>query len=232
MPAIRTVLFDLDGTLIDSIDLILASYRHTLVTHGRAAVPDAEWMKGVGTPLRVQLGPWASSPEELQALISTYRDHNLANHDRMILPFPGITELVRGIRAAGIRTGVVTSKNRDGTKRGLRLLGLEEYIEVLVCADDVEHPKPHPEPVHRAVALLGADPATTIFVGDSIHDLRSGRAAGVLTGAVLWGPFLREELAPAEPDYWFERPEELGQLCSAGDDAATREPEEVSGETG
>ena len=212
MPAIRTVLFDLDGTLIDSIDLILASYRHTLATHGRPPVPDAEWMRGVGTPLRVQLKQWAESPEDLLALVATYRDYNLANHDQMIRPYPGIAELMQGIRSAGLRTGVVTSKNREGTRRGLRLFGLEEFMEVLVCADDVERPKPHPEPVERAVRLLGADPASTIFVGDSIHDMQSGRGAGVVTGAVLWGPFRREELEPATPDFWLETPGDLKRL--------------------
>jgi pyrophosphatase PpaX len=212
MRTIRTVLFDLDGTLIDSIELILASYRHTLAAHGRPPVPDSEWMRGVGTPLRVQLGPWARSAEDLQTLVATYRDFNLANHDRMISAFPGVVDLVRTVRAAGLRTAVVTSKNREGTRRGLSLVGLEEAIEILVCADDVENPKPHPEPVERAVTLLEADPASTIFVGDSIHDLHSGRSAGVLTGAVLWGPFRREELEPAGPDYWLEGPDALRKL--------------------
>jgi pyrophosphatase PpaX len=215
MLPIRTILFDLDGTLIDSIELILASYRHTLAAHGRPQVPDSEWMRGVGTPLRVQLGQWAESPEELQALVTTYREYNLANHDRMITAFPGIVELVRTVRLRGLRTGVVTSKNREGTRRGLRLVGLEAAIEVLVCADDVVHPKPHREPVERAVAQLQADPATTLFVGDSIHDLHSGRAAGVLTGAVLWGPFRRQELEPAAPDFWLETPAHLGKLLLA-----------------
>src|SRR5574338_355773 len=164
MPAINTVLFDLDGTLIDSIDLILSSYRHTMVAHGFPDVPDAEWLKGVGTPLRAQLGPWARDDSHLEALVATYRDYNLSNHDTM------------------------------------------------VRADDVTNAKPHPEPVNRAVALLSADPATTLFVGDSIHDLHSGRGAGVLTGAVLWGPFRRAELEPATPDYWFELPEHLERL--------------------
>ncbi len=215
MPAIRTVLFDLDGTLIDSIELILASYRHTLATLGRPPVPDTEWMRGVGTPLRVQLGQWAESPEDLQTLVATYREYNLANHDQMIRPFPGIAELVGQIRAAGLRTGVVTSKNREGTRRGLQLFGLEEAMDVLVCADDVTRPKPHPEPVKQAVRLLDADPATTIFVGDSIHDLHSGRGAGVLTGAVLWGPFRREDLEPAAPDFWLETPGDLGRLLQS-----------------
>jgi pyrophosphatase PpaX len=212
MPDIRTVLFDLDGTLIDSIELILASYHHTLAEHGYPPVPDVEWLRGVGTPLRAQLSQWADTPEQLENLVVTYRNYNLANHDRMVRPFPGVPELVRSIRARGLRTGIVTSKNREGTRRGLRLVGLEDQIEVLVCADDVTRAKPDPEPVTRAVALLEADPTTTIFVGDSIHDLHSGRGAGVLTGAVLWGPFARHELEPATPDFWLETPEHLGRL--------------------
>ena len=212
MRDIGTVLFDLDGTLIDSIELILASYRHTMLAHGYGEVSDDEWMRGVGTPLRVQLARWARTPGEMDALVATYRDYNLSNHDRMITIYPGVREVVSAIRAHGIRTGVVTSKNREGTARGLALVGLEREIDVLICADDVTNPKPHPEPVERAVAALSADPATTIFVGDSIHDLHSGRAAGVLTGAVLWGPFRRADLAHAEPDFWLEQPSELTSL--------------------
>ncbi|MDH4131961.1 MAG: HAD-IA family hydrolase [Gemmatimonadota bacterium] len=210
------MLFDLDGTLIDSIELILASYRHTMLTHGHGNIPDAEWMRGVGTPLRVQLARWATTPDEMEALVATYREYNLSHHDRMITIYPGVREAVSAIRTRGLRTGVVTSKNREGTARGLALVGLESDMDVLVCADDVTNPKPHPEPVERAVAALSADPATTLFVGDSIHDLHSGRAAGVLTGAVLWGPFSREELAPAEPDFWFSDPAELKAAIELG----------------
>ncbi|MFN8653561.1 MAG: HAD-IA family hydrolase [Gemmatimonadales bacterium] len=212
MPSIRTVLFDLDGTLIDSIDLILSSYRHTMSAHGFPEVPDSVWLEGVGTPLRAQLGPWASETLTLETLVATYRDYNLSNHDQMVRPFPHLSGIVRAIRARGYRTGVVTSKTREGTRRGLTLVGLEDAIEIMVCADDVTNAKPHPEPVEKAVAALGADPKTTIYIGDSIHDLHSGRAAGVLTGAVLWGPFSRATLEPAAPDYWLETPQHLERL--------------------
>ncbi len=212
MPTIRTVLFDLDGTLIDSIELILSSYRHTMEAHGFADVPDDEWLRGVGTPLRAQLGPWARDHGHLEALVATYRDYNLSHHDTMVRPFPRVSEAVRTIRERGLRTGVVTSKTREGTRRGLRLVGLEESIEIMICADDVTNAKPHPEPVTRALAALGADPMETIFVGDSIHDLHAGRGAGVLTGAVLWGPFSRQVLEPGAPDYWLDTPEQLERL--------------------
>lgn len=211
MTDIRTVLFDLDGTLIDSIDLILTSYHHTMAAHGLPPVSDADWLRGVGTPLRVQLGQYCQ-PDAMDGLVATYREFNLGNHDRMVRPYEGVSELVAGLRATGRQTGVVTSKSREGTRRGLNLVGLQDQFDVLICVDDVTNPKPHPEPVEKAVAALGADPATTIYVGDSIHDLHSGRAAGVLTGAVLWGPFSREELAPAEPDYWFHTPGEMGRV--------------------
>lgn len=208
----QTLLFDLDGTIIDSIQLIVDSYHHTLRVHGHPPRTDAEWVAGIGTPLRVQFLEWSSDPATLEAMIATYREFNLARHDTHVRPYPGVVEQIRRIRARGVKTGLVTSKNRQGAIRGLGLCDPEALMDVLVCADDVANPKPHPEPVEKAVALLGADPARTIYVGDSVHDMRSGRAAGVKTAAVLWGPFTREELEPTEPDFWLESPEELPSL--------------------
>jgi pyrophosphatase PpaX len=212
MALLRTVLFDLDGTLIDSIRLILDSYHHTLNLHKLPARSDEDWLKGVGTPLHVQFSEWREFPERLEAMIATYREYNLKHHDRMVTVYPGVLEAVREIKATGLQTGLVTSKNRQGALRGLRLVGLEALMDVLVCADEVTNPKPHPEPVEKAVELLGADPATTVYVGDSVHDMRSGRAARVKTAAALWGPFGRAHLEGASPDYWLETPRELVSL--------------------
>lgn len=212
MPALRTVLFDLDGTLIDSIRLILDSYHHTLSQHKLPARSDEDWLKGVGTPLHVQFSEWRELPETLEAMIATYREYNLKHHDRMVTVYPGVLEAVREIKAAGRQTGLVTSKNRLGALRGLNLVGLEALMDVLVCADEVTNPKPHPEPVEKAVALLGADPSTTLYVGDSVHDMVSGRAAGVKTAAALWGPFGRAHLEGAKPDYWLQKPGDLVEL--------------------
>jgi pyrophosphatase PpaX len=209
MRKLHTVLFDLDGTLIDSVRLILDSYHHTLATHGLPPRSDEEWLEGVGTPLTAQFGALQNTAGMLDALIATYREYNLKHHDRMVTVYPGVVDVVRELKEDRIATGLVTSKNRSGALRGLTLARLELLMDVLVCADEVENPKPHPEPVEKAVRLLGADPATTVYVGDSIHDMRSGRAAGVRTAAVLWGPFGRRHLEGAQPDYWLERPEEL-----------------------
>ena len=209
MAAIQTVLFDLDGTLIDSIRLILDSYHHTLAAHGIPPRTDEDWLRGVGTPLNVQFAEWRDDRGKLEAMVATYREYNLAHHDRMVTVYPGVVAAVGSIRAAGRHTGLVTSKNRQGALRGLTLVRLEAMMDVLVCADEVTNPKPHPEPVEKAVALLGADPGTTVYVGDSIHDMVSGRAAGVRTAAALWGPFGREHLELATPDYWLETPADL-----------------------
>jgi pyrophosphatase PpaX len=217
MPRLQTALFDLDGTLIDSIRLILDSYHHTLTQHNLPARTDEDWLRGVGTPLAVQFSDWRKSPEVLEALIATYREYNLKHHDSMVTVYPGVLEAVREIKAAGIQTGLVTSKNRMGALRGLKLVGLEALMDVLVCADEVTNPKPHPEPVEKAVALLGADPARTVYVGDSIHDMHSGRAAGVKTAAALWGPFGRDHLEIASPDYWLEVPGDLVALVVRGE---------------
>jgi pyrophosphatase PpaX len=212
MASIRTILFDLDGTLIDSIRLILDSYHHTLSQHQVPARSDEDWLKGIGTPLHVQFAEWRETPERLEAMIATYRAYNLKHHDSMVTVYPGVLEAIREIKTAGMATGLVTSKNRLGALRGLQLVGLEALMDVLVCADEVTNPKPHPEPVEKAVALLGADPKATVYVGDSLHDMRSGRAAGVKTAAALWGPFGRAHLEAAEPDYWLEGPGDLTRL--------------------
>jgi pyrophosphatase PpaX len=209
--AFETFLFDLDGTLLDSIDLIMRSYRHTMLVHRGTAPDDAMWLAGLGTPLRVQFARVSHDAAEVETMVATYREYNLAHHDRMVRPFEGIVPAVTALAARG-RLGLVTSKFRDGALRGLKVLGLEQHIRVIVGADDVSRPKPDAEPVRLAMERLDAHPDTTVFVGDSPHDLAAGRAAGVRTAAVLWGPFPRELLAAERPDYWIPSPAELTAL--------------------
>lgn len=205
----KTYLFDLDGTLLDSIDLILTSFHHTSQAHFGREWSDAYWLAGVGTPLRTQLERIASSDEELDALLQTYREFNLHKHDEMAKPYPGVIDVVRKLHGDGAKLGLVTSKLSTGARRGLRLLGLEAELPVRVCADDVENGKPHPEPVLRALELLDSHPSDALFIGDSDHDILSGNAAGVTTVAVGWGPFARETLEAAKPGAWVESADEI-----------------------
>jgi pyrophosphatase PpaX len=212
--ALTTFLFDLDGTIIDSIELILRSYRHTMEHHrsNEPAPPDTMWIAGLGTPLWAQFGQITEDKEEIERMVQTYRTYNLTHHDALVKPYEGVVEEIRRMKNAGKRLGVVTSKLRDGAMRGLRVSGLDDVFDLVIGCDDVSNSKPHPEPVLKAVAELGAKAAETVFVGDSRHDMESGRAAHVRTAAVLWGPFDRAHLEDLHPDYWLEKPGDLRQL--------------------
>lgn len=214
MTPIRTVLFDLDGTLIDSKALILSSYRHTLETHRGVAPSDDEWLATMGQPLVTQLRGFASDEAEVEAMLSTYLAHNLEKHDQMVLPYPGIAETLERLREDGYPLGIVTSKKLEGTRRGLRRCGLPEtWFDSIVTADDVQRGKPDPEPIQIAMTRMNEpSPQQVVYVGDSIHDMYAGSAAGTRTAAALWGPYDREFLAPARPDYWFERIEDLWEI--------------------
>lgn len=208
-----TILFDFDGTLVDSVELILESYRHTMRVHRGDSLPDEVWLAGLGTPLRVQFRHFTDDPAEIEAMIATYREWNMANHDRMVRPYPGAVEAVGQLRAGGARLGIVTSKNLRGLQRGLALCGFDGMFDALVTADSMEASKPDPAPVHAAIVQLAGEVATTLFVGDSPHDIAAGRSAGTCTAACLWGPFGRDRLALESPDHWLESFADLVPLC-------------------
>lgn len=207
-----TILFDLDGTLIDSVRLILDSYAHTLAAHGLPPCAEAELRRTMGVPLRAQLATWARDEAHLDALVATYRAHNLAWHDRLVVAYDGVVEAVRALAARGVAIGVVTGKTHEGAVRGLRLVGLLDAVGVILGCDDVARPKPHPEHALAALAALGRPAEGAILVGDSLHDLACGRAAGLRVAAVTWGACDRDTLAAGEPDVWIERPEQLAGL--------------------
>ena len=208
---LRTAVFDLDGTLIDSLALILASYRHTMQTHLGHQLPDEMWIAGMGTPLAVQMRSFARAADEAEEMTATYQIHNLENHDRLVRPYAGVRDSVARLRDRGVTLAIATSKRSVATGMGLRACGLpEEWFAAVVTADDVTRPKPDPQPVVRALELCGeSDPSRAVYVGDSIHDMKSGRAAGVTTAAVLWGPNSRKTLEATNPDIWLSEPAEI-----------------------
>lgn len=215
------ILFDLDGTLADTVGLILDCYRHTMRTHLGAVPPDAAWLATMGRPLRDQLRAFARSDAELEAMLDTYSCYQREIHDARVRAYPGVREAVKRLAGQGIPLAVVTSKRREMARRTLARCGLEKYFPVLVSADDVRNGKPDPEPVAAALAALGArDPGAALFVGDSPYDVAAGRGAGVVTAAALWGPFSRAELEAAGPDHLLERVDDLLELADRRDQRA------------
>jgi pyrophosphatase PpaX len=207
--AFAAYLFDLDGTLIDSIDLIFRAYRHTAERHLSFSPPDSVWREGLGTPLRQQLSAVCEDPELIEAMVVTYREYHFAHHEESIKPYPDVVEVLSALAGRGARLGVVTSKLRSGAERGLKAAGLIDYFHTIVSADEVSRAKPHPEPVLAALSRLEIGAKDAVFIGDSPHDIAAGREAGVITAGVLWGPFGREDLTQASADYLLESPVEI-----------------------
>ena len=206
---IKAVLFDNDGTLVDTYQLILDSFRHATREVLGEALPDDVMMAGVGTPLMTQMEGFANGPEQAEELVRVYRAHNEAVHDERIALFDGIAPVLEGLAARGLRMGLVTAKRRELAVRGLEVLGVAGHMEVAVGAYECPKHKPAPDPVLLACEMMDLDPAACLYVGDSPYDIAAGNAAGCTTVAVTWGMFPEDVLRAQNPDHVIARPEEL-----------------------
>ena len=208
------VLFDLDGTLADTVPFILQCYRHTMRTHRGCELPDEEWLRTIGTPLRDQLRAFATSDEEVLAMVETYVAFQRLRHHDQIRAFPGARSVLESLAETGAELAVVTSKGREMTARTLDTCGLGDLLTLRICADDVTRGKPHPEPVHLALSALGLSERAgeVLFVGDSPFDVQAGLEAGVRTAAALWGAFARDVLEAAAPHHVVGRLEDVLEL--------------------
>jgi len=198
----RAVLFDLDGTLADTVPLILLCYRHTMMRHLGRDLPDELWIRKIGLPLRVSMAEFTADPAEVERMVTTYIEFQKTVHDDMVGSFPYAPDTLSALRSRGVLVGVVTSKGREMAGRTLACCGLVD-LDVLVTVDDVAHGKPDPEPVIEALTRLGLEGSAreVLFVGDSTYDMVAGRDAGVRTAGALWGPYSRADLEMTQPDY-------------------------------
>jgi pyrophosphatase PpaX len=192
------VLFDFDGTLADTIPLIVASYRHAIGSVLGQETVDAEVRSWIGRPLQPVLEE--RYPGRGAELTEVYRTWNLAHHDALIRAVDGIPALLAELHTAGARTGVVSSKKHQTVRLGLRAVGLVDAIDVLAGQEETSRHKPHPEPLLYAAARLGADPSDCVYVGDATVDVQAARAAGMGAVAVTWGAGERPLLEAANPD--------------------------------
>ena len=205
----RAILFDLDGTLIDSIDLIVNSALYAFEKCGHPAPRADEWLADLGLPLRTMFGRFVNDEAKMADLVAGYREYQLEHHDRLVRPYDEVATTLDALHARGLELAVVTSKSEPLAKRGLAHVGLDGFFDVIVGLESCTRHKPDPEPVRTALDRIGIDPEAAAFVGDSPHDMAAGRAAGVTTVAALWGPFARAQLARSEPDHYIERMGEL-----------------------
>lgn len=212
MTNIRAVLYDFDGTLADTTELVMSSYRHTMTTHLGHIPPEEDWLRGFGTPLESQLARFARSAEERIAMLQTYQRFQTEHTQRLMMPFPGAIAAVEALRERGVPLAIVTSRYRESTLRSMDICGITRFFDIIVTPEDVQNPKPHPEPVLFALEKLDVPAAQALFVGDSPHDVASGRAAGTRTAAALWGPFPLAILEAEHPDHLLTRQDEVLDL--------------------
>ncbi|MCB9688584.1 MAG: HAD-IA family hydrolase [Alphaproteobacteria bacterium] len=205
MSGVDAVLLDLDGTVLDSHDLIVASYLHTCAVHELEA--DVElFRRGIGRPLEEILAGLAAEIDPTH-LARTYREHSDLHHDTSVRLFPGMREALDRLRASGRKIAIVTSKAKPFAARGLDVVGLD--VDLLVGPRDAARPKPAPDPVLYALERLGVPADRALMVGDAPSDLLAGRAAGVRTVAVRWTGLPHAELEACHPDHWIEVPGDL-----------------------
>jgi pyrophosphatase PpaX len=213
-PRLPAILFDLDGTLLDSIELILNSARYAFEKLERIAPPDSEWLAGVGIPLFTMFGRYARDKDDVSVLIAAYREYQLANHDRLTRCYDNVVDTVKALKDRGHEIAIVTSKSEALALRGLAHVGLARFMDTIVGCDGSTRHKPDPEPVQIALTRLGRSPSDAIFVGDSVHDILAGHAAGVTTVAATWGAFRRSDLESASPNRFLDDISELLEVVA------------------
>jgi pyrophosphatase PpaX len=202
-----SVVFDLDGTLVDTIGLIIDSYQHAFATVLGAPEDEAVIRGWIGQPLIRAFRQ--RSPERADELFATYVDWNNANTERLIRRYAGMDGLLADLAAAGVGLAAATSKRRGSAESALRLTGLDAYVSILVTLEDTTEHKPDPAPLLLAVERLGGRPGEAVYVGDAVVDVQAARRAGMAAVAVTWGAGTRDDVVAAEPDVVADTVEEL-----------------------
>lgn len=210
---IRTVLFDFDGTLVDTNDVIRLALNETSLHFAGNPLVQSDYNAILGKPLQEQMA-WVGGgePEEMAAF---YRDFYRSRRDALTREFEGVRSMLDALSAMNVAMGIVSSKGTDGIRHGLEKFDLGRYFSVVLSKYDVLRHKPDPEGLHKAMSLLGADPEETLYVGDSRHDLLAARNAGLPFVLVAWSIADFPGLRAMKPDYIIETPGQLIDIIKA-----------------
>lgn len=208
MPKFKGIVFDLDGTLSDSVEMILQSSKST---HSRMGLSwDKEAVSAfIGRPLVETAACFAPGREA--EYLENFKEFNIMYMPKMIKPFPGVPALLARLQETGARLAIVTSRHQWGADWSLEILGLDGLFDAVLGAETTEKHKPNAEPALLALEKLGVAPADAVFIGDAAVDIGCGKAAGMATIGVGWG-VAGESLSAAEPDYFVRDVNELSRL--------------------
>ncbi len=206
---ITTVLFDFDGTLIDTNEVIIQSFQYTFKKVLGKEKPIDEIIANFGEPLAVTMERMLDIPPE--EAIAIYREYHYDKFDDLIKVFPGMPELIHELKEQGYKLAIVTSRLKHTTMKGLEKYGLAEYFDYVLTADDTDRHKPDPTPIYMALENLGSKPEETIMVGDSMFDILCAQNAGVESILVGWAIAVTEEdkTGPNRPTYIVEKARDI-----------------------
>ena len=196
---IKAILFDFDGTLVDTNELIIQSFMEVLGEKFPGQFTRNDCIQLIGPSLRQTFE--RLTPNDVEGMITKYRTHNESHYDELVKEYDGVVETLHELHAMGIRLVIVSSKTHDNIVRGLHKLGVAQLFEYVIGADDVTHVKPHPEPIEKALQYLQLSKEEVIMVGDNSHDIEGGQNAGVKTAGVSWTIRGVEFLQTYNPDY-------------------------------
>ena len=210
----KAILFDLDGTLLDTHDMILTSFRHACATVllPEEAPPDDKLMDMIGIPLKTQMEIIA--PEKSEALFDAYVEKNSQIQETMLGGFEGTEQVLNLLLAKGLRLGVVTSKRHGPAIHGLKQMGLDGYFEFVLGADNTKEHKPKPGPLLDGAKLMGLSPFDCAYIGDSPYDMQAAVSANMYAVGALWGMFEKQALVDTGADVIISDIRELPGLFS------------------
>lgn len=211
---ITTLLFDFDGTLLDTNELIVQTFLSVLGEHFPGEYGREDVLHFIGPSLEQTFTKIA--PGKVSELSDQYRRLNRTLHDELVSEYDGVAETLRTLKSRGLKMAIVSTKREETILHGLKLMGVQDVFDVLVALDHVQNPKPHPEPLELALRLLEADQQGALMIGDNSHDIEGGKNAGVRTAGVAWTAKGEEFLASFEPDFMLQHISDLLELTKAG----------------
>lgn len=204
---IKAVLFDLDGTLINSNRLILESFKYAFRTALNMEMEEEKIVRFFGEPLVKSMN--SVDPENTEKLMDAFKSFNESQHDILAEHYEGTVEAVKALKERGIKLGIVTSKRKPMTERSLKLIKIYDEMDVIITPEDTDKHKPDGTPALLACERLGVTPKEALMVGDSIYDVQCGKNAGTSTCIVTYSSFSMDELMSYKPDYVIDNLMEL-----------------------
>ena len=206
----KALLFDFDGTLLNTNDLIIQTFMYIFDEKFPGQYSTEDCLRFIGPSLKQTFDEL--TPGETDVMIGKYKEWNAINHDRLVTSYDAVVETLEELQKLGIKMAIVSTKSRESLARGLKVLCAEQLFDVIVGLDDVEHVKPHPEPVLLALQKLDVEKEEAIMIGDNSHDIEGGQNAGVRTAGVAWSAKGVDYLMSYEPTYMLHHMRDLLEI--------------------